>query len=272
MKIISFKQALPVMVATALAVTALATPLTAKAATNIFEDAEFIEVLVNHFIEGLAKDQRFTLLVKPNVEDAVPGAVYYVRTPINCQSDLRKATANGERVEINRSLTLDPPFGPEQLKGRVPAMTSVRISSFLGKGAVAAIRTKTGKADVEINAAIQAISKTDAQVLFGKLEYDSLRINQAAKKDLQTRGIAKAADLANEATGVIAPFAQLLFQKFEFNQTRLLAADVGVAVKFLSLFGLTLTGNAKEVRQSVFDLPTNAVFAFKYEPMLFNCN
>lgn len=276
MRMISFKPTLANVLIPSLFAVALATPSSAKAATDIFEDANFVEELVEHFIDGLAKNQGFTRLVKGSTDDAEPGAVYYLRTPVNCQSDLRKATASGERIEINRSFTLDSPLSPQELKGRVTGLTpgshSVRLSSFLGKGAALSISAKTGKAEAEINAALQAIAKTDAQVLYGKLEYDSYPINQATKAGLQSRGIAKAKDMASEATGAVAPFAQLIFQKFEFNQERLLAADAGVGGKFFEMIRLKLVGTSKEVRGSAFSYPTNAVFAFKYEPMLFNCD
>ena len=86
-------------------------------AQSALEDATVVDAIVKQFIAGLAKDQRFTLLTAPNPGDAQPGSLYSVKEPESCPSDLRRATLNGEAVDISRWQDLPPPLGGGESKG-----------------------------------------------------------------------------------------------------------------------------------------------------------
>ena len=240
-------------------------------AQSALEDATVVDAIVKQFIAGLAKDQRFTLLTSPNPGDAQPGSLYSVKEPESCPSDLRRATLNGEAVDISRWQDLPPPLGGGESKVLITGWRSVRIDAFIGNAAKVALAKRTGKTAAEIDAAVRSLSESKAQVNFGKHEQASFPLRQAAEQYLRDKGITSAAQTSPESKGIVVPYAQLVFQKFVFDSESVRAIDVNLAAKFFNLFKLKVEGDRTQVRGSRFVLPTNAVFAFKYEPLLFTC-
>ena len=91
----------------------------------------------------------------------------------------------------------------------------------------------------------------------------------ALRSYLKDQGLERASDAGTEVTGILVPHAQLLLQKFEFNRESLKSGEAGVGVNLLELIGLKIGAKAKQVDALDFKLPTNAVFAFRAEPLLF---
>ena len=245
----------PVILALALA------PLGAMA-----QEAE-VDAIVDHFLGQLAKTQRFTRLRTLSAEGAKIGSIYGVVSPeVTCLADLRKEAALGVPIQVQY---LDDMPSAAFRGGTVSNWTSVNIRKVLGANAEADIGAKLPDRRAELKAALDFLKASQAQIIFGVLERPSLPLRQAGRSYLKDQGLERASDAGTEVTGILVPHAQLLLQKFEFNRESLKSGEAGVGVNLLELIGLKIGAKAKQVDALDFKLPTNAVFAFRAEPLLF---
>lgn len=251
-------------IATLLLATCAATPT-----TSIAQDAT-VDAIVDHFLGQLASRQGFTRLTTVSSDAAKVGSLYGVVSPdVTCVSDLRKQSKSGTPISVQY---LDDIPRSNDAPKKIKDWTTVNIHSVLGAGAEASIAAKLPGKKAEVRAALDFLKSTQAQIIFGILEYPSIPLLRYGRKYLKDQDILAASDAGSEVNGVVIPHAQLLLQKFEFNQDDKKSAEAGLGASFSKIFSLNLNGQAHQMNSLRVSLPTNGVFAFKAEPLLFGTN
>ncbi|MEJ5128879.1 hypothetical protein WH367_22765 [Comamonas sp. MYb21] len=246
----------------------LACTVSLAPAHTLAQDA-VVDAVVDHFLGQLAKRQGFTRLSTISNEGAKIGSIYGVVSPeVTCLPELKKQVLAGTPIQVQY---LDDLPNVAARGGLVTGWTSVNISSVLGAGAEGAISAKLPeRPKAEIKVALEALKSSQAQIIFGVLERPSLPLRSSGRKYLQDQAINNTADAGADVAGIIVPHAQLLLQKFEFNRASVQSADAGGGIKILDLIEAKIGAKAKRIESREFKLPTNAVFAFRAEPLIFN--
>lgn len=229
-----------------------------------------VDAVVDHFLGQLASRQGFTRLTSVSSEAAKVGSLYgVVSSEVSCVSDLRKQTKAGIPISVQY---LDDIPGSNDAPKSIKDWTTINIHSVMGAGAEASIAAKLPGKTAEVRAALDFLKSTQAQIIFGTLEYPSIPLTRHGRKYLKEQEIQSVSDAGSEVTGLIIPHAQLLLQKFEFNLENKKSADAGIAASFSKIFGFGLNGQAHQLTTGSLRLPTNGVFAFRAEPLLFGAN
>jgi len=225
-----------------------------------------VDAVVDHFLGQLASRQGFTRLTSVSSEGAKVGSLYGIVSPeVSCVSDLRKQTKAG--IPINVQYLDDIP-GSNEAQKSIKDWTTINIHSVMGAGAETSIAAKLPGKKAEVRAALEFLKSTQAQIIFGTLEYPSIPLTRHGRKYLKEQEIQSVSDAGSEVTGVIIPHAQLLLQKFEFNLENKKSVDAGIGASFSKIFSFGLNGQAHQMTTGSLRLPTNGVFAFRAEPIL----
>ncbi|MCR5867728.1 hypothetical protein [Aquincola sp. J276] len=245
----------------------LVASLVCSAAPAAESPEQIVDPVIDAVLASLAIRWGYNLLSAPDEGAASIGKVYYVTTPA-CAGDLVRMAEEGVPVRVFQALTLSQPLPSPPVRKE---WVSVRIDSVILKGARATLYAKLPSKTAELDAAFEALRRTNAQVLVGSRSIGAFDVKRAVASEFQAQGIRQVVDLGgNGATGALAPHAELILQKFEFDQELAKAAQVGFWVRFLELFGVRLAGEQSSRVVQGFKLPTFSTMAFKPVASLFS--
>lgn len=228
---------------------------------------ELVDSIIETMFSSIAKRWGYNLLAAPEDGAAQIGKVYYITEP-SCSRQLNELATKGEGVRVFEALSLpEDSIPPPPVRGQ---WTSIRIASVIGSAARLNLRAALPDKQVELDLALEALDKTNAQVLVGSRSVSSVLVRRALERSLTDEGVTRLEDLGNGATGALAPHAELLVQKFEFDMDLVKVKKAGFWASFLDLFGVRLSADAKSRTVSGFVLPTNSILAFKSVTYLFD--
>lgn len=226
---------------------------------------DLIDAIVDQFVTELARKQGYLRLAAPSGDGAKIGSLYWVKgDSVRCADNLHTLQTQGQPLSVEYLADLKNP--PAQVK--VENWTTVRLDNFLGAGAQAALTAKLRGRKGEISAAVGYLKKVNAQVSFAVVEKPSFALRKGAKDFLQEEKITDAGDLGAGATGLLIPYGQLVFQAFQVDKEIAKRGELGVGAQLLDMIGLKLGGSMEAAHKYGFQMPTQAVYAFKADNLL----
>jgi hypothetical protein len=227
---------------------------------------QLVDPMIDAIFKSLAQRYRYNLLSMPDDSNARIGKVYYVTEPA-CASALTKMAETGASMQVFEALSL--PDATVADSAARTQWTSIRLASALSKGAKGELFARLPDRKAELNLALDALQRTNAQMFFGVRQVGSLRIKQAMDLELRQKRVRSAADLGNDARGAIAPHAELVLQKFEFDRSGARGRKGDVVLGFMELFGARLSAAQNVQNAYSYQLPTYSILAFKPVTSLF---
>ncbi|MEH6418415.1 hypothetical protein [Pseudomonas sp. CGJS7] len=225
-----------------------------------------VDPVIDAVFKSLAQRYRYNLVSMPDDSNAQIGKVYYVTEPA-CASALTRMAETGAAMQVFEALSLR--------EDEVPASaartqwTSIRFASVLSKGATGELFARLPERKGEIKLALEALQRTNAQVQFGIRQVGSVSIKRAMDKELRRQQVVGPADLGNDARGAIAPHAELVLQKFEYDKQGASGRKGSVLLGFMELFGARLDASKNVQHAYGYQLPTYSILAFKPVTALF---
>lgn len=229
-------------------------------------NVEVIDQLITHIYKSLAQRQGFNVLSAPDEGAAKIGSVYYVTDP-QCAADLNTMARDGTPARLFLAMELP---NPDQYRtAPITNWNSVRLASVAGRSAQADLTARLPNWQAEVGTALSAMDKTNAQIFFGTRQFSSVRISRAMKTELEAQGITEPSELGNGATGALAPHAELIVQKFEFDRNAVRGRRAGILIRFMEMFGARLAAGQEISKDGGFRQATYSTAAFKPVTSLF---